>query len=53
MRNYHLCYTIEYTAFYLQKFQSYVFHLSIERAAMKTQHFANIRKEALAPFAPL
>ena len=23
-------------------FQSYIFHLSIERAAMKTQYFANI-----------
>ena len=33
-------------------FQSYVFHLSIERAAMKTQHFTNIWKAALASFAP-
>ena len=33
-------------------FQSYVFHLSIERAAMKTQCFVNIWKAFLAPFAP-
>ena len=26
---------------------------SFERAALKTQHFANISKAALAPFAPL
>ena len=31
-------------------FQSHVFQFSIERAAMKTQHFANICKAALAPF---
>ena len=31
--------------------QSYVFHLSIERVEMKTQHFANIWKAALVPFA--
>ena len=33
-------------------FQSYVFHLSIERAAMKTQRIVNIWKAFLAPFAP-
>ena len=32
-------------------FQSYNF--SFERAAMKTQHFANIWKAALTSFAPL
>ena len=32
--------------------QIYVFQLSIERAAMKAQHFANIWEAALAPFAP-
>ena len=32
-------------------FQNYVFHLSIDRTAMKTQHFADIWKAALAPFA--
>ena len=32
-------------------FQGYVFHLSFERAAIKTQHFANIWKAALAPLA--
>ena len=34
-------------------FQIYIFCLSIERAAVKTKHFANISEADLAPFAPL
>ena len=32
-------------------FQNYVFHLSIDRTAMKTQHFADIWKATLPAFA--
>ena len=34
-------------------FQSFVFHLSIETAVMKTQHFINNWKALLTPFAAL
>ena len=34
-------------------FQSCVFHLSIEKAAMKTQHFANVGEVVLALLLPL